>query len=675
MPQPMTAPVTHRLDPDGVGWIVFDDPSARANVFNLATQAALRTAIDALEKLPVRAVVVASAKDKIFIAGADLKWLARLPDAATAEAASRTGHQLFGRLADFKVPVVCAIHGACAGGGCELALACHWRIASDAPATQIGLPEVGIGTIPGWGGCTRLPRLVGTEAAVAHILKAALISATDARHLGLVDEVVAPAQLLERARATALRLAHDGKPSRPAAARASATFFADTRKTISARSRIQAQATGEKPAALAVLDAIEQSENQPVDAALAIEAREFGAVTAGSVCKNLIHGFFLRDANKKQTLAAWFTDPATENTPPFRRIGVVGAGVMGSGIAQACAARGFDVVLTDANADALRRGEEVIAGLFAEAEQRGKLTADGRRAAEARLKRTTALADFSTCDLVIEAIVENVAAKQSLFAQLAPLVRPDCVLASNTSALPIDEITARAADATHTIGIHFFNPVSRMPLVELVLAPKTSRATAERALALVCALGKTPVVCRSSPGFLVTRVLFFYLNAACRLLESGVPAERIDGALRAWGWPMGPLRLIDEVGVDVTEFIFGEMAHYFPARFSRTTICARLLAAGMKGRKNGASTGFYRYDANRETLNPAARELITASATEMPDDEIATQLMRVMVEETQRCLHEGVIKTPDEADFALLQGCGFPAWRGGLMHWATAGSR
>lgn len=669
MTHPVT--VTHSVDGDGIGWITFDDPASRANVFNPATQAALRAAVEALAAQPVRAVVVTSAKEKIFIAGADLKWLGRLEDAAAARAASRAGQELFALLDDFKVPVVCAIHGACAGGGFELALACHWRVASDAPATVIGLPEVGIGLIPGWGGCARLPRLIGAAAAVEHILKAQLVPAADALRAGLIDEVAPAAELRERAKAAALKLAASGQPARVAGAAADAAFFAAQRK--SALTRLRGQ-----PAPLAVLDAIEQGASLPLAAALDLEAALFGDIAAGEVAQNMVHVFFLKDAVKKITVDAWF--PKSEGAPaaapaPFRKIGVVGAGVMGSGIAQWCAARGYEVVLRDVKPELLERGLGVIKALFDEAAKRGKLSPAAAAQGWARVKGTTELAPFADCDLVVEAIVEHVADKQRLFAELTQVVRPDCVLASNTSALPIEELAATATFPGRTIGIHFFNPVSRMPLVELVLSPHTTRDTAERVLAFAKQLGKTPVICRSSPGFLVTRALFFYLNEACLLWEQGVPAAALDAAMRDWGWPMGPMRLIDEVGVDVTDFIYGEMAHYFPARFRAATVCRRMLAAGLKGRKNGASSGFYTYAGGKEAPNPALQALAPAAMKAMDARAIQDHLNGVMIAETQRVLDEGVLKSADDADFALLMGAGFPAFRGGLMRYARRTGR
>ncbi|MBX3751682.1 MAG: enoyl-CoA hydratase/isomerase family protein [Opitutaceae bacterium] len=656
-------PVTHAVDADGVGWIVFDDPAARANVFSAPVLAALRHALDALAASPPRALVVTSAKDRIFIAGADLHWMERLPDPATAAAVSREGQALFQRLADFPAPVVAAIHGAAAGGGLELALACHWRIASDAAATQIGLPEVGIGCIPGWGGTARLPRLIGAQAALDHLLKARLLPAPEALAAGMVDEIVPAAGLKARARAAALRLAGGPPPPRTPPPLAPPAWFEELRRTTTARTHRHV------PAATAVIDLVAAGADQPLAEALARESESFGRIMTGAVCRNLIHGFFVRDAAKKRSLAPWF--PADTPAAAVRKVGVVGAGVMGSGIAQWCAARGLQVVMRDVQPAFVERGLGVIRGLFDEAVKRRLMSANDATSGLARVATTTAWDGFSDCDLVIEAIVENVAAKQQLFSELAAVVRPDTLLASNTSALPIEELAGHVPHPGRTLGLHFFNPVSRMALVELIVGRHTTAAAAAAGLAFAKALGKSPVICRSSPGFLVTRVLFFYLNEACRLWEEGVPTEVIDAALHAWGWPMGPMRLIDEVGVDVTDFIFGEMEHYFPGRFARTAICSRLLAAGLKGRKNGASSGFYAYEGRKEVLNPIVAGLTEPGRAPEKAPAIVDRLMGVMIAEAQRCLDEGVVKAPDDVDFALLAGAGFPGFRGGLMRYAA----
>lgn len=374
-------------------------------------------------------------------------------------------------------------------------------------------------------------------------------------------------------------------------------------------------------------------------------------------------------AARERTLAGW-TLPAAHFVPrEIRRVGVIGAGVMGSGIAQWCAAHGRNVLLHDVNDRMLARGLQVARDLFDGAVRRGKCSDAAARAGLRRLQTTTAWDGFGDCDLIIEAIVENVTAKQRLFAELATVARPDAVLATNTSALPLEQITARMADAARVVGLHFFNPVGRMPLVELVVGRKTARPTAEAALRFVLELGKLPVICRSSPGFLVTRVLFFYLNEACRLWAEGVSTERIDAAMRGWGWPMGPMRLIDEVGVDVTDFIFSEMAHYFPERFERSVACERLLERGLQGRKNGTGSGFYRHEGRDAVPDPGLSALQPRGGATA--DDIVRRLMTVMVVEARHCVAEGVVGTAEDVDFSLLTGAGFPMQRGGLLRWAA----
>lgn len=661
----MNAPVAFSVDADGVGWIVFDEPASRANVLGSASLASLEEAICRAEASGAVAFVIISAKERIFVAGADLKELASLPDSAAAASYSRRGQRLFQRLAGLGAPSVCAIQGACAGGGYELALACSVRLASDAPVTQIGLPETGIGTIPGWGGSTRLPRLIGAEAALGHILQARLVRPAEALASGLVDEVVAASALRERAKAMAQKMAERGVAPRRPPPRPAEGFYRALRETTARKAR------GHVPAPLAAIDVVERSASLELEAALEVEAVAFGEVTAAAPCRNLVHGFFLREAAKKRSLEGWFPQAATR-PEAVARVGVVGAGVMGSGIAQYLASRGVNVVMRDVSPALVERGMGVVRGLFEESVRQRRISEAEARSGLARVSPTAGWDGFAQCDLVIEAIIENVGAKRSLFSELDQVARPGALLASNTSALPIDEIAGHVSEPGRTLGIHFFNPVGRMPLVELVLGGCTSAEAAGRALAFVKEVGKSPVICRSSPGFLVTRVLFFYLNEAVRLWEDGVGTQAVDDALRGFGWPMGPLRLIDEVGVDVTDFIFAEMEHYFPGRFSRTRTCAALVAAGMLGRKNGAGSGFYRYPAGAEQLNDAATRALAGPkpARSASPDAITTRLMDVMITEAHLCLNEGIVRSADDIDFALLVGAGFPGFRGGLMRYA-----
>lgn len=658
-----TPAIRSSVDAEGIGWIVFDDPASKANVFNRVTLQALGDALSEIGKAQAKAVVILSEKKRIFIAGADLRWLASLGTPEEAASVARLGQRLFERVSSLGIPVVCAIQGACAGGGFELALAAHQRIAAAAPETVIGLPETSLGIIPGWGGCVRLQRLVGASRALEHILAAQLLPAAKALKTGLVDELVPADQLRSRAKALALDLAAGGIPTRPTAPRAEPVELSTLEQQVRTKSR------GREPALISAIRVVAHAQDVGLGEALEAEAVAFGQEASGVVAKALLHGFFLKEAAKKRTLEGWHAPAAA--VPTIAKVGVVGAGIMGSGIAQLLAAKGFTVVLGDADAPSLERGMKVVRERFGQAVARGKARAADADEAMQRIQTSTALESYADCDLVVEAIVENLEAKQILFKRLSSIVRPGALLASNTSALPIEAIARDAINPGRTLGIHFFNPVSRMALVELVLSPATTAETAEASLALLKKLGKSAVVCRSSPGFLVTRVLFFYLNAAVALFEQGVSIGEIDAALKDYGWPMGPMRLIDEVGVDVTDFIFWEMEHYFPGRFVRTRACARLFQKGFKGRKNGASSGFYRYEARAETLNPEAVALGGgAGVPGIGAADIRTRLMDVMTNEARLCLKEGVIRDSDDVDFALLSGAGFPAFRGGLL-WQT----
>ena len=469
----MSHPVTHTIDSDGIGWIDCNDQTSRVNMMNPAMIAALRDVIAALAAQPVKVVVVLSAKENIFIAGADLKWLGQLPDAAAAAQVSREGQALFSLLADFKVPVLCAIDGACAGGGYELALACHWRIASDAHPTLIGLPEVSHGLMPAWGGCVRLPRLIGAHAATKHILQARLLPAAEALRVGLVDEVVPAATLKARAKVVALRLAAAGKPERTmptATANPMSSNSPIPEQDIFSfyRKKAAAHPSG-RQAQLAALDVIEHGAALPVKQALELEAVRFSEVAGSEVAKNLIRVFFLKNAAKKNQLEAWFpAEPAgAVALPPARNIGIIGTGVMGTGIAHWCAMRGLGVLMHDADRGILKQGVEVIRELFRDAENHGQISHAAAHKAMGGIGLSSSLEDFEFCDLVIETVTENAAVKQQLWGELARFVPPETMLASNTSALAIEQITAGVPAPGRIVGLHFFNPVNRMPLVEI----------------------------------------------------------------------------------------------------------------------------------------------------------------------------------------------------------------
>src|SRR6202022_1278764 len=435
------------------------------------------------------------------------------------------GQRVFNRIAALKIPSVAAIHGACAGGGYEITLACDWRVASDDPATRIGLPETTLGLIPAWGGSTRLPRLIGEDNAAEVILKGKLYSATEALKMGLVDEVAARGGLLDAVR----RWIGKGK-------RCTAKISGAKRKTWIPSYSKSARARG--------LGVITTAGSNPIDESLKLELDAIVDLGKTESTQNLIRNFFLAEKYKKGTSKTQFEKVA--------HAAVIGAGVMGSGIAQWLSSRGVTVILRDVNRELLDRGLANIEKTYAGAVKRGLMAEEKAKQGRARIVASTAPMELRDVQFVIEAASEKIDIKKEIFRELSMQAGPKTIIATNTSALPVSELANCTVSPDRVIGLHFFNPVSRMKLVEVVLGKETASDTQERALAFVRQIGKLPVVVRDSPGFLVNRVLFPYLIEAAELVEAGIDAEKIDNALVKWGMPMGPLRLIDEIGIDVT---------------------------------------------------------------------------------------------------------------------------
>ncbi len=444
----MTPPVIYSIDTDGIAWVTFDDPSSKANVFKREVLACFKDLIQSLSKeSALKAVIIQSAKENIFIAGADIRWMKSLDSTQAAYTFAREGQSLMESLAHLHVPVIAAIHGACAGGGYELALACHYRIASDSPKTLIGLPEVTLGIIPGWGGCVRLPRLIGTKAALDHILKAQLLSAPEAKKAGLVEELVAPHSLKEAARVAANRLITQFV-STPPPSPSDDGLFETVRKQTFKRTR------GHQPAPLIAISTLEKSWNMPIEKALEIEAHGFAELVVTPECKNLMHVFCLRDANKKAGVEAWFpsTPPPSQKPPTIQRIGIIGAGIMGSGIAQWCSSRGYDIYLHDVSPEFVDRGIKKVEALFQEGVKRGKQTSEQARQGMSRVHGTANWKGFNSCDLVIEAVVEDIQIKRPVFEHLSRILSPHAILATNTSSIPIDKIAKKVTSAVVQSG-------------------------------------------------------------------------------------------------------------------------------------------------------------------------------------------------------------------------------
>src|SRR5437762_8455879 len=580
MPAVVSAPMIRReTSDDHICVLTFDRPDSGANIFDAATLDELNEQLDAVEKdASLRGLIIASANKSIFVAGADLKTLLQAAQTGEMRGFIERGQQVFNRLADLGIPTVAAIHGASAGGGYEVALACDYRVASDAPATRIGLPETTLGLIPAWGGCTRLPRLIGASDAAAVILKGKLYSAQEAFKLGLVDDVAPQDQLLDSARQM---------------------LRTEKRKMVGSSRRDDRTPQRGVPNRVAGNRALECA-GEIISKTLSISPDESlrleleGIVDLGKTesTQNLIRNFFLAEKYKKGT-----SRMASEKVV---HAAVIGAGVMGSGIAQWLSSRGVTVILRDVARQQIDRGLANIEKIYADAVKRGLMPEEKAKQGRARICGSTAPMELRDVQFVIEAASEKMEIKKEVFRELAMEAGPKSIIATNTSALQISELADMTVSPEHVIGLHFFNPVSRMKLVEVVIAKQTSDETRERTLAFSRQIGKLPVVVRDSPGFLVNRVLFPYLLEAAELFES-VDAERIDRALVEWGMPMGPLRLIDEIGVDITIDIGNTLEKAYGQRDHVPSVLLWLRDQQMLGRKTVA--GFYKAEGKMQTPN------------------------------------------------------------------------
>jgi 3-hydroxyacyl-CoA dehydrogenase/enoyl-CoA hydratase/3-hydroxybutyryl-CoA epimerase len=648
---------------DHICVLTFDRPGSRANIFDAATLDDLSEHLDAVEKdASLRGLIIASAKKSIFVAGADLKTLLQGAKSGDMRGFIERGQQVFNRLADLKIPTAAAIHGASAGGGFEVALACDYRVTSDDPATRLGLPETTLGLIPAWGGCTRLPRLIGAERAAEVILKGKLCSGQEALTIGLVDEITPLDQLLDRAREklrAGKRKPQERVPATPAS------------------QGIRPPKQGGNPAPERAYEIINKTLSISLDDSLGMELDAIVELGKTESAQNRIRNFFLAEKYKKGT--------PRKPSEKIVHAAVIGAGVMGSGIAQWLSSRGVTVILRDVAREQIDRGLANIEKIYADAVKRGLMTEEKAKQGRARICGSTAPMELRDVQFVIEAASEKLSVKKEVFRELGMEAGPKTIIATNTSALPVSELADMTVAPERVIGLHFFNPVSRMKLVEVVVARETCGETREHSLAFVRQMGKLPVIVRDSPGFLVNRVLFPYLLDAADLFESGLDAQRIDRALVEWGMPMGPLRLIDEIGVDITVDIANTLEKAYGQRDHVPTILFWLRDQQMLGRKMGA--GFYKYQGTIQTPNEPLAQWRRAFHGQpegpnippdwrrdprfrMNEEQLAHRLVFLMVNEAARCVEEKVVESPEDADYGMILGTGFAPFRGGPLRFA-----
>jgi 3-hydroxyacyl-CoA dehydrogenase/enoyl-CoA hydratase/3-hydroxybutyryl-CoA epimerase len=646
--------------PDGVLVLTLDVPGEKVNTLGRGLIAEFEALLAEIEAdRTVRAVVIRSGKPDSFIAGADIKDFTRIRSAEEGEALSRAGHAIFDRVERCRVPVVAAIHGTCLGGGTELALACRYRLATDDPKTALGLPEVMLGLLPGAGGSQRLPRLVGLATSLDLILTGRNLRAAKALRAGLVDEVCPAEVLLETARRRAAALTSGELLPRRAGIRLREQLL---RPLIfgKARASVLKKTGGHYPAPLEAIEVVKKGTARTLEGGLKLEAAAFGRLAAGDVSRSLVSVFFATQDIKKDA-------GYPEGTPSVEvdKLGVLGAGLMGAGIAGAAAEVGVAVRMKDATVEALGRGLAYARGTWEERWKRRRLT---RLEVEKRVDRISPTLDYSgfgRAPLVIEAVFEDLELKRRVLAEAEAATREDCVFATNTSSIPIGEIAQGCRRPAQVLGMHFFSPVHKMPLLEIVATPQTAAPALATAVRLGRRLGKHVIVVRDGPGFYTSRALAAYMNEASWMLEEGAAVEALDQAMTAFGFPVGPVTLLDEVGIDVGAKVAKVMHHHFGERMAPPPSMAKVLADGRLGRKS--RRGFYTYDGKDKRVDASVYDLLPGGARRRSCEprDVQERLAFAFLNESARCLEEGILRSPRDGDVGAIFGLGYPPFLGG----------
>ncbi|MDA1080108.1 MAG: fatty acid oxidation complex subunit alpha FadJ [Gemmatimonadetes bacterium] len=655
----------------GVAIVTFDMPGEPVNKFSKSVIAEFDAVMEGIEREVtvgnVGAIVIISGKPDSFIAGADIDEFLTFNTAAMARAASAEGQVRFAALERTRTQVVAAIHGACMGGGLELALACQYRIATEHSKTILALPETQLGLIPGLGGTQRLPRQVGLQTALDMILTGKNLRAKKALQIGLVEELVHPALLRAVAIQRARELATGARshPVRRAGLMGALLEGNPIGRSIvlrQARAMSEKRARGNYPALGAAIEAVAAGYG-PHHEGYALESRLFGEMAMTPVSRQLINIFFATTALKKDRGVTGDAPPAL----PVPRVAVLGTGFMGAGIAAVSAQAGLPVRFKDVSHEQIGRGLAAVRDVLKERLRRRQITRQQYDDQFSLVSGTTEYTGFANVPLVVEAVFEDVAVKHKVLREVEPLLRPDAILATNTSTIPIVDVARGATRPERVIGMHFFSPVHKMPLLEIIVTPQTAPQVITTAVAFGRSIGKTVIVVNDSPGFFVNRILAPYMNEAGRLLEEGVAIDAIDDAMLDWGFPVGPITLLDEVGLDIAGKSGAIFAAAFGDRLKPSEAMARVLASGRLGRKN--KSGFFRYDARGKRLgvDSSVYALLGTSRTRarVRAEAIQERLSLAMINEAMRCLEEGVVRQPRDGDIGAIFGIGFPPFRGG----------
>ncbi len=652
---------------DGIAVIRLDQPGKPVNVISRQMMEEMTEVLGRLEAREggARAAVIASDKPGVWIAGADIEEFQHIRSAADGEQLSLAGHRLLNRLEALDIPVVAAIDGAALGGGLETALACDYRMASSSPRTKLGLPEVQLGILPGAGGTQRLPRLLGIANALDLMLTGKNLDGRRAMKLGLVDEVVPAPILLREAKRAARELADGTRKPRAGRRRGSpdwkeglpgvgAIIFRKAREGVMDKTR------GLYPAPLRILEVVERGIDRPLEEGLALEARAFGELSVSPESRSLVHLFFAKTgAENRPDL------PGNPKPIKAEHVAVVGAGFMGAGIAAASAESGMHVRLKDVSTQAVAKGLGTARDILTKRAKRKRRPRYEVTQLVDRVEPTAEYTGFGATDLVVEAVFEDLELKHRVLREIEAEIPEDAVLGSNTSTIPIHRLAEAVSRPQNVLGLHFFSPVEKMPLLEIIVTDGTDPRVTATGHAYGKRLGKTPIIVNDSPGFYANRILSPYMAEAALLLDEGARMEDIDRAMTAWGYPVGPVTLYDEVGLDVASKAGKIMTEAFADRMKPSAVVDKLVADGRLGRKNGR--GFYRYeDGERKGPDESVYALIGSPPHRaVPAAEIQDRLALVMVNEAVRTLEEGVLRSARDGDVGAILGIGFPPFRGG----------
>jgi 3-hydroxyacyl-CoA dehydrogenase / enoyl-CoA hydratase / 3-hydroxybutyryl-CoA epimerase len=666
-------------DADGIVTLTMDDPSGSANVMNENYLESMDNAVDRIvaEKDSITGVVITSAK-KTFFAGGDLTAMAqaRPEDAGEFFDTVERVKKALRTLETFGKPVVAAINGAALGGGLEIALACHHRIAADVPGSQIGLPEATLGLLPGGGGVTRTVRMLGIQNAFVNVLvQGTRFKPAKAKEMGLIDEVLPTIDELVPAAKAWIKANPEvqqpwdkkgykipgGTPSSPSLAAILPSFPSNLKKQLKG---------APMPAPRAILAAAVEGAQVDFDTASRIESRYFASLVTGQVAKNMIQAFFF----DLQHINSGGSRPDGYEKNTVKKVVVLGAGMMGAAIAYVCAKSGIDVVLKDVSLEAAQKGKAYSENVEGKALAKGRTTQERSDKLLGRIHPTADPNDAAGADMVIEAVFESVELKHKVFAEIEPVVAPDAVLGSNTSTLPITELAAGVQRVEDFIGLHFFSPVDKMPLLEIIKGEKTSAATVAKAVDLALQIGKTPIVVNDSRGFYTSRVIGTFINEALAMLGEGVEPASIERAGSQAGYPAPPLQLSDELNLELMQKIAKATRQAVEAAGQTYTphpaeeVVNKMIELGRPSKLSGK--GFYDYaDGRRTGLWPGLRDAFKSGASTPPLQDMIDRMLFAEALETQKCLDEGVLSSTADANIGSIMGIGFPPWTGGTAQY------